>query len=101
MNIFAVRRLTLSDLYQSQDFDYQRFGTSSDDWLRDPDRMERKLEAAEHGSEGSYHAEIIDDWQEFLDGLTLPGRVRDRIQKEIDECREWHRQNGSLWKQVG
>lgn len=95
--------------------DFTPFGSSSDDWIADQDRMVRCHDAAEHGCEGSTHAEIIHDWREFLSNLR-----RDAIRAcetdeqeqelealvvaldaEIDSCEAWHDENGSLHEEIG
>lgn len=105
---------TLEELYNHPDF--RSFGSSSDDWLHDPERMERCDAAAEHGGDGSTHAEILEDWREFLSRLEDEARRKamwhDRvmaevqrrvasIHAEIDACEAWHRENGSLQEEIG
>ena len=105
---------TLQELYSHPDF--LPFGSSSDDWLSDPDRMERCHDAAEHGAEGSTHAEIMGDWREFLarleDEANRKAWAHDRVSAEIerrvaaitaeiDACEAWHEANGSLEEMVG
>jgi hypothetical protein len=83
--------------------------------MTDPDRADRLQEASESGADGSTHAEVIADWREFLnqcrvydhrynyDDLFGGGKPFDitqatynRIEKEINDCEEWHLNNGSL-----
>ena len=112
---------SLSDLYNHPDF--HPFPQSSDDWINDPDRMERCHEAAEHGVEGSTHAEVIQDWRDFLATLESEHRrelknqdkdeseieadlatfeeTLERITDEIDSCEAWHENAGSLHSQIG
>jgi hypothetical protein len=111
---------TLNELISHPHF--QPFGSSSDDWINDPDRMERCNDAAEEGCEGSTHAEIIQDWRDFLSNL-FDEKKRDlwndledeefdkalleleeitaKIEDEIKTCEDWHFENGSLGDQVG
>ncbi|HSG04878.1 MAG TPA: hypothetical protein VLB09_00615 [Nitrospiria bacterium] len=85
--------------------------------------MERCREAAEHGAEGSTHAEIIQDWRDFLDQLESEHRrelenqdkeeneieadlaafeeTLERITAEIDACEAWHEKAGSLHSEIG
>lgn len=101
-SMFAVRRLTLEDLYRSDEYDRfigDRLG--NDLFINDPDRADRCHRAARDGADGSYHAEVIEDWRAFLDTLELPERVKDRINAEIDECEAWHDANGSLYTEIG
>ena len=112
---------SLSDLCNHPDF--QPFPQSSDDWFNDPDRMERCHEAAEHGADGSTHAEVIQDWRDFLATLESEHRrelenqdkeeneieadlatfeeTLERITDEIDSCEAWHENAGSLHSQIG
>ena len=105
---------TLRELYSHPAF--QPFGSSSDDWLHDQERMERCHEAAEDGAEGSTHAEVMQDWREFLsrleDEANRKAWAHDRvsaeierrvtaINEEIDACEAWHEEAGSLHEMVG
>jgi len=94
--------------------DYRRFGDTSDDWINDPDRMERCHNAAEHGEDGSTHAEAIEDMRDNLDTLRREARhqysertkealdrIAEAIEAEIDACEQWHEQNGSLHQCTG
>ena len=105
---------TLRELYSHPDF--VPFGSSSDEWLYNPDRMERCHEAAERGAEGSTHREVMEDWREFLGRLErealykawasdcVMAEIESRaksIREEIDACEAWHEKNGSLDEQVG
>jgi hypothetical protein len=105
---------TLRELYSHRDF--IPFGSSSDDWINDRERMSRCSDAAEHGAEGSTHAEIIGDWREFLSRLESDAkhhclwhpRIEAEIERraalihaEIDACEEWHASAGSLHEEIG
>lgn len=99
---------TLNDLINSPNF--QPFGSTSDDWINDGDRMARCHEAAENGAEGSTHAEVIQDWRDFLNSLTVTDEWRDgdlsqndydSIDAEIDACEAWHEEHGSLHQEIG
>jgi hypothetical protein len=104
----------LSDLYEHPDF--LPFGSENGDWIRDTERMRRCWDAAEHGAEGSTHAEVMQDWREFLDTLESDAKRKtlwhDRvmseverranaIREEIDACEAWHEEAGSLHEMVG
>jgi len=91
----------LDDLLQSSEYNSMRFGSSSDDWLSDSDRMERIEEAAAYGGDGSTHGEHIQDWRECLDTLNLPEEVAEAIGKEIDACEAWHVEHGSIDEVIG
>lgn len=104
---------TLAELYQHPGF--VPFGSSSDDWINDADRMERCHDAAEYGGDGSTHAEIIGDWREFLSRLereTTRHLCRPRVEREIerraayihaeiDACEDWHEKAGTLNQEIG
>jgi len=103
---------TLRELYESegfQSFISDRLG--NDLFINDPERANRIHEYAEGGSDGSYHAEIIQDWRDYLDTLSAiddndeSGDIAradyDAITKEIDDCELWHEKNNSLWEIVG
>jgi len=94
---------SLDDLLRSEEFQESRFGSSSDDWISDPERRARVEAAAEFGADGSTHAEHIEDWRRSLRERfqELPDLVRQRIEAEIDEVESWHQRNGSLDDQVG
>ncbi len=93
---FAIRRLTLGDVIRSREFN----SYANDLFLSDSDRADRIWDAAEDGGDGSTHAEVIEDWRDFLDTVRLPWRVLARIVAEIDDCEKWHYDNGSLHHQI-
>lgn len=105
---------TLEEMYGSMEFDaYISDKLGNDLFINDPERAERIHEAAEAGCDGSTHAEVIEDWRDFLNNLTLfdpeiegdKGDITDedytRIEAEIDACEAWHQKNGSLNQQIG
>jgi hypothetical protein len=78
------------------------------------DRFERCHDAAEDGSDGSTHAERLQDMREALgDWLRdrrrasklhfaeFPYRVETAVLAEIDAIELWHETNGSLFSEVG
>jgi hypothetical protein len=103
-SIFAIRRFNLEDMYNSRQFEsYISDKLGNDLFSSDPDRADRIHKAAESGSDGSYHAEVIEDWRDFL-GLIendLPCKVVSNINTEIDSCEDWHIKNNSLWNEIG
>ena len=93
---------------------FHPFPRSSDEWLYNPDRMERCEAAAEHGADGSTHAERLQDMREALREMRadVPRSLNDRtlaalnsrverIEAEIDACEAWHEANGSLHEEIG
>ncbi len=94
---------TLDDLLQSDEYDRSRFGCSSDDSYTDPQRYVRCQEAASYGGDGSTHQEHINDWRECLANYfdDIDGDAKDAINKEIDDCEQWHDNAGSLDEQIG
>jgi len=94
--------------------DFHPFPSSSDEWLYNPARMERCEAAAEHGADGSTHAERLEDMREALREMRadVPRSLNDRtlaaldsrvenIEAEIDACEAWHEANGSLHEEIG
>ena len=80
--------------------EYQAFESDvygNDMFINDPERAERVYAAAEHGCNGSYHAEVIQDWRNFLNIADYSDEILEHILAEIDACEDWHEQNGSLF----
>jgi hypothetical protein len=106
---------TIRDIIDAPDF--HPFPSSSDAWINDPGRMERCTNAAEHGADGSTHAEIMDDWREYarekyadarraLDYDDERGEARlDEaeaiLEAEIDACECFHEAAGTLHRCTG
>jgi hypothetical protein len=91
--------------------DARRFG-SNDDWIADPERMERCERAAEHGAEGSTHAEIIEDWRKAFADFVRYGGKRNTwsagyarfdaiVSAYFEDLEAWHEANGTLHEEVG
>jgi hypothetical protein len=101
---------TIRDILTAPDF--HPFPRSSDEWLYSPDRMARCNNAAEHGENGSTHAEIIEDWREYsrekyrearraLDYDDEAGEAQldadeAQLDAELDACEAWHEEHGTL-----
>lgn len=105
---------SLEEMYSSREYDaYISDRLGNDLFISDPDRAERIHEAAEHGTDGSTHAEVIEDWRDFLnslkpidpdfpeDGGEITEEDFDRIEAEIAACETWHEMNGSLNQIIG
>jgi hypothetical protein len=99
----------LDEMLRSRAFEmFQSDRLGSDLFLSDPERAERIHEYAESGSNGSTHAEVIEDWRDFLntlktidpefpdDGGEITEETLEAISAEIDKCEDWHEKNGSL-----
>lgn len=94
--------------------DYRNFGDTSDDWINDPERMARCDNAAEHGEDGSTHAERLQDMRDNLrvmvrdTGHGTSDRTQEKLDSlaeaigaEIDACEAWHEANGTLHECIG
>ena len=126
---------TIDELPESVGAMLERHGESFYDWQSEQvesggysshtdrrDRYNRCYEASEHGADGSTHAENIDDFREFGEGLfdeasrqafrLLDDEEGDRAEDQITDKREafeadcdaleaWHEKNGSLNQQGG
>lgn len=79
------------------------------DWINDPDRAERNHKAAEHGADGDYHAEVIQDWRDafgyWVSDNHRSGNWLDRFEAAVHahftSTELWHQLNGSLWEETG
>lgn len=88
---------TLDEMIRSREFEgFISDKLGNDLFISDPDRADRIWEYAENGSNGSTHAEVIEDWRDFLKIWDIPERCKAGIEKEIEECEKWHDKNGSL-----
>ena len=93
----------------------------NDLFINDPERAGRIHEAAEHGCDGSTHAEHIEDWREFAEVLYREERrrinqaetdeqadaieaeieaARDTLLADIDRAEQWHADHGTLDQQA-
>jgi hypothetical protein len=106
---------TIRDIIDAPDF--HPFPRSSDEWLYSPDRMKRVTNAAEHGEDGSTHAEIIEDWRDYarekyrearraLDYDDEAGEAQldadeAQLDAELDACETWHKERGTLHRLTG
>jgi hypothetical protein len=83
-------------------------------FINNHDRADRIHEAAEFGSDGSTHSEVIGDWRGFLKtlrvqdsddpddtGYDITQESYNLITREIDECEKYHDDHGTLFKQIG
>jgi hypothetical protein len=65
-------------------------------YINDPERADRMERAFSGGNSGLTHAEVMDDWTDCVKNSDLKDATKERLYKEIKECREWHDKNGSL-----
>jgi hypothetical protein len=97
---------------RSDYMDARQFGSTSDDWINDSDRMERCADAAIDGSDGSTHRETIDDWRTAFESWIVDVRRRrrhgDRPERFIvavlayfDSVEAWHESHGTLDQTIG
>jgi hypothetical protein len=109
---------TLEGMYKSREFEmFISDKLGNDLFISDPERAERMQDASEDGIDGSTHAEIIEDWREFLDSLRaydpdfhdideietcdITLETKEAIEREITACEKWHKKNRSLHKKIG
>lgn len=89
-----------------------QFGSSNEDWIRDSERMQRCDKAAENGSDGSTHREIIEDWRKGFAHFLRYGGKRNAFSKgydrfeagvnaHFDAVEVWHTKHGSIDEEVG
>lgn len=99
---------TFVDWLISSHYVTNQWGASSDDWINDPARASRCHNAAEHGADGSTHAERI---QDMRDGFAMWLRDRrsskehtlfqDAVNAHFDDVEAWHERAGSLHQEIG
>lgn len=73
-------------------------------FINDPERGARVWDAAEHGAEGSTHAEYLSDQREAWHSLTF-GRDLPRVDRAVtaflDSIEAWHAAAGTLHEEIG
>ncbi len=57
------------------------------------------IECQENGNFGVSHSDFINCWRDYLSNCldNLPEDIQENIEKEIDDCENWHEKNGSLY----
>lgn len=94
---------TIKILRSILDTYHVEFGSSSDDWIHDSERMGRCSDAAEDGADGSTHSEILQDYRDTFDRV-IPSHC-ERLQRAanawVSELERWHIANGTIDEQVG
>ncbi len=90
--------MDLSEMIRNENFQAWHESTTSDYGFSNPKLYDRIHNAAESGLEGRTHGEIIEEWRDYLHSLS--GDLSDdeyvAIEQEIDDCEQWHIENGSL-----
>ena len=103
---------TLHDMFQSKEWQgYESDRLGNDLFINDPKRADRIQAAAEDGSDGSTHAEHIEDWKAFTKLFSDDGGdyLEDQeafyalahVAAEIELCCAYHAAAGTLFKEVG
>jgi len=117
---------TLTNLLNEEFYSFQSEHVNAGSYSRDSGRLDRFVRcqaAASEGSDGSTHAEHIDDFREWADlvyieieraafgldqcdaeGEALDAEItsaREALDADIDKCEEWHAKNGTLDTQIG
>ena len=102
-------KMKLNDFLQTEY--WQDWDTNNRDQLLytddpyDHGRAMRINEAARHGSDGSTHGEVVEDWLECLGhrgaDLEFGPLTVQRLIVEAEGVRSWHKQNGTIDEQIG
>ena len=78
------------------------------DFINEPDRADRCYTAAEFGSDGKTHSEVIEDWRDAFRSLLsnrrdreYPERFAAAVLAHFDAIELWHENNGSLYQEIG
>lgn len=97
--------MNLNDMLQSDEYIAWYGDMMNNLALDEPDRFNRCDRAAEYGGDGSFHAEVMNDWLHFLEFQSQDIGVNDKdyhkIYVEILECWDWHDKEGSLYDEIG
>lgn len=93
----TINEMLNSDAYQR--WEGSRLG--NDLFISDPKRASRIHEYAEEGMNGSTHAEVIQDWRDYVADADLPESEKEALNKEIDGAEEWHIKNGTIDNVIG
>ena len=86
---------------------WQESRLGNDLFITDQDRASRIHDAAEHGCDGSTHAEIIQDWRDAWSDYLRDRRgnytpLIDRaISLAVDDVETFHERQGTLHQQIG
>ena len=100
--ILNMYPLSIDEMIETDELNmYVSDKVGNDLFINNPERAERIYKAAKHGSDGSTHNEILEDWYEFIDDSEYPEWVKVLLHKELGVLVEWHEENGTLNEIVG
>lgn len=93
---------TLNDMLNSSGFDaFQGDKLGNNLWIEDSDRAQRCAYAAADGSDGSTHAERLEDMREYLALIEVSDIIREDIESDIRKAEKFLESSGQLYDQVG
>ena len=102
----------VDEFLRSEYMDMCRYDPSQD-FSPNQDRATRCLDAAEHGADGSTHAERIEDWRVlfrcYMDDIAMTTRqgsgtlhrLTAAVEQYWDNLESWHDTHGTLHDQIG
>ena len=94
--------MNLNDMLQSNEYMAWHSDRMNNLTHTSPDRSGRCMDFSEQGADGSFHAEIMNDWQNYLEvNANISERDYHEISIEIQDCWDWHDKEGSLYDEVG
>jgi len=97
--------MNLNDMLRSEEYMAWDADRMINDAFDSHDRHGRCITAAKDGADGSFHAEILNDWLNFLEFNSLDMGINEKdyhnIYVEILECWDYHDKEGSLYDEVG
>ncbi len=94
--------ITLDDMIRSNGFQcWQSDNLGYDMYLSNPERKDRIEAAAEECADGSTHAEVIQDWRDYLEQSNLSRSEKFIIGKAINRYEKRHEKAGTLNDEIG
>ncbi len=94
---------TLKDLINSEEYQIYASETvhSIQDHCINPNQYDTDVDTMEEHNEngmwGVTHNDTIQNWRDYLNNvLDLDEEITEAIEKEIDECEQWHIDNESI-----
>lgn len=93
---------TIREMLESEDYEsYIDSKLGNNLYINDPERAERISAYAERSADGSTHAEVIEDWRDYIASCDLSEEEKESILKEIDEVEARHEAAGTLNDIIG